>query len=148
MRKFVRRGQATLTFIILVSGIIIEIAIAGSFVTYFLSTSGFGERASARALAAAEAGIRDAQLKVARNKEFWDFSTPYTYTLDVTVGGQQDAAEVAVQRTIDVVTNRYRYAITSEGQAATRRRTLVASMVVDQASGLVQLESLREQAVP
>ena len=73
-------GQATLSFILLVSGVVLEVAVAGSFITYFLNSAGFGERLSARALAAAQAGVGDATLQVVRNKEFVTAGTA-TYTL-------------------------------------------------------------------
>ena len=75
MVKLNSNGQATLSFILLAGGIILEIAIAGSFITYFLSASGLSERLSARAYVAAEAGIRDAQIKITRNKDFSNNTT-------------------------------------------------------------------------
>ena len=135
-----RSGQATLSFILLVGGIIVEIALAGLFITYFLSTSGAGERFSVRALAAAHTGIRDAQLRIVRNKDF----APGTYTF--TVGS--DSASVTIARTPpDPITQTYLYTITSVGTAFTRRKKLVALMVVNTVTGFAQLQSLTEQSL-
>lgn len=131
-------GQAALSFILLVSGIIIEIAIAGSFVTFFLSTSGLGERLSARAFAAAQSGVRDAQIKIVRNKDF--ASVPKTYSL--TIG--DDIVSVEVTRTGSGV---YAYTINSTGVASTRERKLTSVLAVDATTGLVQLGELEEVAL-
>ncbi|MBI5732729.1 hypothetical protein HY967_02085 [Candidatus Jorgensenbacteria bacterium] len=136
MRKS-KEGQATLAFVLLVSGIIIEIAIAGSAVTYFLSTSGFGEKLSTRALAAAHAGVRDVQLKISRNKEFGANNYP------LAVGS--DSANVTTVWSTDVANDNYTYTVTSIGTASTRQRKLVAIMVVNQTTGFLQLQSLIEQ---
>ena len=130
------RGQATLSFILLISGLILEIAIAGTFVTYFSSTAGLGERLSTRAFTAASSGIRDAQIKIVRNK---DFEGQFILSLD------NDTASVSVVRsTLD--TN-YIYTITSLGVAGTRQRKFVAIIVADQTTGLVELKSIDEIAV-
>ena len=129
-------GQAALSFIILVSGIIIEIAIAGSFVTYFLSASGLGERLSYRALAAAEAGIRDAQVKIVRDKGLVSVGS-HVYSLSV----GSDIASIEISRTGSEV---YVYTLDSTGVASTRERKLTATMIVHATSGLAQLQSITE----
>ncbi|MCP6719977.1 MAG: hypothetical protein KJI72_01445 [Patescibacteria group bacterium] len=135
------RGQIALPFILLISGIIIEITIAGSFVTYFLGTAGLGERLSLRASAAAHSGIRDAMIKITRDKEFG--STPQNYNL--TVG--DDNTSVSAMRTVDNALNIYIYTISSTATAGSRQRKLVAILVVNQTTGYVQLQSLSEEPV-
>lgn len=135
-------GQVTLAFVVLVSGLIIEIAIAGSFISYFLGTSGFGEKLSARALAAAGAGIRDAQVKIARNRDFVSGSSlSYSFAID------NDSASLLITKTDDSVNNQYVYQITSTGLAIRRQSKLVATVIVDKITGLVQLQSLNEQII-
>jgi hypothetical protein len=134
-----RSGQATLSFVLLVAGIVIEAAIAGSFVTYFLSTSGSGERLSSRAFAAAMAGVRDIELKVVRDKDFAG-SGPRSYSFSVGA----DTASLAVSRAAPDATS-YVYTATSTGTAVSRSRRLVAIFIVDQATGLVSLSSVDEQ---
>jgi uncharacterized protein (UPF0333 family) len=132
------RGQATLSFVLLIGGIILEIAVAGSFVTYFLSSSGLNERLSARALSAAEAGIRDVQIKIARNKAF------SMATSTIVVG-----SDLAVVQLSSDATNpdSYVYTITSVGIASSAQRKIVAVLVVNKITGLVQLQSMSEQSV-
>ena len=135
----------TLPFILLVSGIIIEITIAGAFVTYFLSTSGYGERLAVRAETAARSGINDALARVMQNKDFSSAScaSPYTYT--VTTGG--DVAEIFLCRTVDITTNKYTFTITSVGTAAAHQKKFVATLLVDQTTGQTELQSITEQPV-
>jgi len=139
--RFSKDGQIALPFILLVSGIIVEITIAGSFVTYFLSTSGLGERLSLRASAAANSGIRDAMIKISRDKEY--ASTPMSY--DFTVGS--DTASVSVSKTDDDPNNSYVYTIDSTGVASSRQRKVEAILIVNQTTGFIQLQSVEEISV-
>ncbi|MEI6479396.1 MAG: hypothetical protein WCO21_01010 [bacterium] len=127
-----RSGQATLSFILLVSGLVLEIAIAGTFVTYFSSISALGERLSARAFTVASSGIRDAQMRLTRSK---NFTGQFTLQLG------SDSAIVNIARTSNI------YTVTSVGVAGTRQRKFVATIVVDQVSGAVVTQSITEQAV-
>jgi uncharacterized protein (UPF0333 family) len=138
---FSKNGQIALPFILLVSGIIIEITIAGSFVTYFLSTSGLGERLSLRASAAAHSGIRDAMIRISRDKEY--AASQQDYDLDV----GDDTTAVSVSRTVDNPQNSYIYTITSTATASSRQRKLTATVIVNQTTGFVQLQSLKEEPV-
>lgn len=141
-----RKGQMTLPFILLVSGIIIEIAIAGAFVTYFLSTSGYGERLAVRAEAAARSGVNDALVRIMQNKNFSSAScdSPYEYSLSV---GGGDISSVSLCRTTDFSTNTYTFTITSLGIAGMHQKKFVAIAVVDQTTGQTALESISERAV-
>lgn len=142
----VRRGQATLSFVLLVSGVIIEIAIAGSVIAFFASGSGLGERLSARALEVAQTGIQDAEVKIARNKELCTACTllaPFTYTFSV----GSDSVTLNISRTDDVANNIYLYRIESVAVASSRQRKLVALIRTDKTTGVVQFQSLTEQSV-
>jgi len=135
-----------LPFILLISGIVVEIAIAGAFVTYFLSTSGYGERLAVRAETAARSGVNDAFARVMQNKDFSISScvTPYTYII---AAGGGDTAQISLCRTTDVTTNKYTFSITSVGIAASHQKKFVATLLVDQTTGQVELQSLTEQPV-
>lgn len=133
----------TLPFVLLIGGIIVEVAIAGAFVTYFLSSSGYGERLSIRAAAAAESGIRDAMLKITQNKEFVPIDgqgTPYTVMQD-----NNDFALVSFSRTTQSGT--YRYVVVSIGTAVSRQKKFSAVISVNGTTGQVELESIKETAV-
>lgn len=133
----------TLPFILLIGGIIVEIAIAGSFVAYFLSTSGYGERLSIRATAASNSGIRDAIVRIAQNKEFTEqpCSDPYVYSFPV----GEDSVTVSVCRASE--SSKYVYTIESIGYAESRQKKLVARIPVDKITGYAQIESVLEEAI-
>jgi uncharacterized protein (UPF0333 family) len=135
------KAQIALPFILLVSGIIVELAIAGSFIAYFLSTSGLGERLALRAEAAAHAGIQDGMIKVASNKEF--ASTPVNYVLNV----DGDSVAVSISRTINSQANLYIYTITATATAGSRQKRFIATVSVDQTTGQLQFQSIVEASV-
>src|SRR3990172_8277585 len=64
------RGVWTLPTMLLLGGIIIEIAIASAFLTYYFNVTNLAARLSAEALAAARAGADDAIIKVVRDRTF------------------------------------------------------------------------------
>ncbi|MBI2278883.1 MAG: hypothetical protein HYU81_02365 [Candidatus Brennerbacteria bacterium] len=137
-----RSGQATLSFILLVSGVILEVAIAGSFVAYFFSASGYGERVSSRALAAARAGFADAEIQIGRNKEYGGgVTTRYTFAVG------SDTVEVTVSRMTDAGANAYVFTVSAVGTSFTRTRELTAAIVVDRTTGVARVQSLREKSV-
>lgn len=136
-----KNGQVALSFILLVSGVIIEIVIAGSLVTYFLSNSGLGERLQSRAATAAYSGLWDALVKISRNRDFG--ATTQNYGLSV----GSDSATLTVSRTFDSGGNVYVYSITSMGTAGTREKQLAATAVVNGTTGQIQLQSVADQAL-
>lgn len=135
------RGQIALPFVLLVGGIIVEIVIAGSFVSFFVSAASLGERLSVRALSAANTGTYDAVSKIANNKEFGAGGTTY----EVSIG--EDTVSVTVSRTVDETNNLYIYSIDSTATARTRKRRVLATAVVDQTTGELNLQSIEEVAV-
>lgn len=128
-------GQAALPAVLLIGGVIIEIAIAGVLVAFILSSSGWGERLSAQALAAAKAGQQDAFIKITVNKDF--SSAGYSFNVD------SRTVEVAVIKDPEgypVGTAK----VTSIGKALSRQRKLEAILIVRRDTGKVDLKSIRE----
>jgi uncharacterized protein (UPF0333 family) len=136
-----QKGQIALSFVLLVSGVIIEIVIAGSFVTYFLSNSGLGERLQSRAATAAYSGIWDALLKISRNRDFGSSDQNYGLATG------SDSATVSVSRTLNGSANVYVYSVTSLGIAGTREKNIAATAIVDQVTGQIQLQSVIDQSL-
>jgi uncharacterized protein (UPF0333 family) len=140
-------GAVTLPVVLLIGGLIMEMAIAGAFLAYFLSQSGFGVKLSAEAFSAAQSGIEDAKLKIVRDKNFTVSPNPY----DLTIGNR--TAEITVCknfRTVSMACDTAmsgKYEITSLGSAMAKRRQLRAIFYVDDATGEVKLESLEEIAL-
>lgn len=132
------KGQIALPFVLLVGGIIVEIVIAGSIVSFFVNASSLGERLSIRALSVANTGVYDAVQKISTNKEFG--AGGKTYTIDI----DGSTATVTVSRTEDNTNNVYNYSIESEAQVRNRQRKMDARLVVDQTTGQVNLRSIEE----
>lgn len=130
-------ATAALPAMLFIGGIIIEIALAGAFISYYLSQSGFGVKMSAEALAAAEAGIQDALIKIIRNKNF----TSSGYSL--TVGNR--SANIVVCK--DTCSGTGKHKIISTGSALTKRRKIEAVVNVDSATGEVKIESIAEATI-
>ena len=131
-------AQIALPFILLVSGIIIEIVVAGSLTSYFASGSGFSERLQARASSVAYSGINDALIQVAKNKDFGALNP--SYGIDI----EGDTATVSFQSLL--ANGYYTYTITSLGIAGTRQVKIIAVAIVNDSTGQVQLQSLNEVA--
>ena len=131
-------GQAALPVILLISGVIIEIAIAGSFISYFLSTGGLGSRLAQRAEAAAMSGIRDGLIKITRNKELGSVSS-----YPVTLGSDS----VYVEISLNPQSQFYLYTITATANASTRQKKIEATLTVNRITGQVQLQSIVEKPV-
>lgn len=131
-------GQITLPFILLVGGIIVEIALAGVFTTYFLSASNLGMKLTARAASAAYSGIQDAMIKITRDKEYGTRN----YVLEV----KDDVANVSVSK-IEDPGGAYIYTIESVARAGSRQKKLVATLVVSSISGKTTLQSIEEVPV-
>jgi uncharacterized protein (UPF0333 family) len=134
-----KRGQIALPYVLLISGVIIEIAIAGALVVYFLSTSTRGEKLNARASAAAYSGIQDAMKRISKNKE--NGTGKYCITID--------ADEVKIDVVQDTVTdpNNHIYTITATGEAADRVTEFSAVLAVAKTTGVLHVQSIEEQAI-
>jgi hypothetical protein len=135
--KMNNMGTAALPAMLFIGGIIVEIGIAGAFISYYLSQSGFGVKMSAEALAAAEAGVQDAIIKIIRDKNF----TSAGY--DLTVGNR--SANVVVCKDSCAGTGKHK--ITSTGSALAKRRKLEAIVNVHSTTGEVRVESITEVAI-
>ena len=133
-----KKGQIALPFVLLVGGIIIEIVVAGSFISFFVSASSLGERLSVRALSAANTGMYDAVMRISNNKEFGAGGT--TYSIDV----GNDTTSVTVSRTVDDANDLYEYTIESTATARSRNRKVVAKVVVNQTTGQINLKLVGE----
>ncbi|MEK7657956.1 MAG: hypothetical protein AAB366_02055 [Patescibacteria group bacterium] len=128
------RGIVALPTILIIGGIIVEIGLAGILVAYLVSQSGFGVKMSAEAMAAAQAGVNDAIMKVVRDKNFF---TGASTTLAV---GDR-SAEVSVIRDNPSIG---KSAVFSIGTAFNKKRKLKALLNVNSITGEVKIESIEE----
>ena len=128
-------AQAALPTVLLIGGVLFEVAVGLTFITFLLLNSGLGERLAAEALGVARAGIADAFIRIARDKNFSSagFNVPIdNRTASVTVA--RDVSNPAFERKT----------ITSTGAAGARQRKLQAVLVVVSNTGKIDLESINE----
>ncbi|PIR86695.1 MAG: hypothetical protein COU11_04260 [Candidatus Harrisonbacteria bacterium CG10_big_fil_rev_8_21_14_0_10_49_15] len=130
-----RRGIASLPAILLLGGVILEIAIAGAFLLFYLNTSVYGTRLGNEALMIAQAGIEDARMRVILNKSFEDTDG---YVLQIGDG----AATVTVCLTC--IGELDKTQVVSVGTVLTRQHRLEAILNVDSDTGLVTVDSIIE----
>lgn len=128
-------GIAALPTILILGFIVVDIILAVTATSYVFIESEFGVKLSQDAYQAAQAGVKDAVIKIVRDKNF----TSAAITL--TVGDY--SAEVSVCKDLPCVAIG-KHKIISLGKAQTRRRQLEAILNVDSATGEVRLESLKE----
>lgn len=132
-------GAVTLSVFLLITLIISELAIAGVVTVNALNNSFFGERLAAEAWQAARAGAQDAIMKVIRTCPLTNCAAS-TYSLPV---GSRSTAEVTIVR--DPVSGKV--TIDSVGGSFTRKKKVEAILGVDQGSGQVKVQSLKEVAL-
>lgn len=127
------RGQATLSVVLLIGGIVSTIVIAISLVSIGLIGTGFGADAQQRARGGALAGIEDAALRLAR-----DTSYAGTYSVDVGV----TTASVTVYASTP---SSGFSAVSSAATYGLRRVRLYAVYAIDPATAVPTLVSLADQ---
>lgn len=128
--------MAALATMLMISGIIVEIAIAGTLLSFVFIRSGLSSRLTAEASIVARAGIQDALLRLARDK---DLSTQYV----LTVGSY--STTVGVTRDNDCTTGfTGRTCITSSSVALTSKKKFQAITAVDVTTGEVRVISIYE----
>lgn len=131
-----KRGIAALPSVLIIGGIIVQIAVVGAFLSYLFASAGYGTRLASEALNAARAGAQDAMMRVARDKTF--SSDGYTVTTngrDATVVVTRDSP-VAGQDTI-----------LSTATALTRQKKIEIILEVDATTGQLEVLSFGEVAI-
>ena len=132
MRNY-NKAIAALPVMLLIAGIIAEIAAAGSLTAYFLIQSGIGVKLSSEALAAANAGIEDGLIRLIRDKNSFIAGSPY----QLTIGDKSATINASV-----ISGNKYQ--ITSDGKSLLKRRKLKAIINIDSSTGEMKVESMQE----
>ena len=132
-----RRCVSTLPTMLLLGGIIIEIAIASAFLTYYFNVTNFAARLSAEALAAARAGVDDALIKVVRNRNFTAYPEPY----EVQVTGGRVASVIVCKDTCLGLSGKTQVI---SGASALNKRSKIEAILTVTPEGKVSVDSLKE----
>lgn len=126
-----KRGISTLPMMLLLGGIIIEIAVTITFLAYYFNISNSSARLSTEALTTARTGLDDGIIKVVRDK---NFSGDYA----VAVG--RGTANVSICKDTCVIG---KTEITSTVLGISQRK-LRAVLAIDASTGKVVVESIEE----
>lgn len=143
-RRPTTAGIASLPAILLMSTIIIEIGIASVFLLSYINNSVYGTRLSNQAFLAARSGINDAMWRLILNKECGvDTSCAPSYpgTYSIILAGA--TADISICK--DTCIGNGKTEIVAIGRALTRQHRLVAIANVDAATGLVVIESIKNE---
>lgn len=136
-------GVAALPAMLLIGGIIVEISIAGAFISYLFSQSSFGIKLSEEALSFAQSGIQDAIIKIIRNKDFFSASG-----YDITIANKTAHIVVckdskSISANCDTI-NTGKNEITSTGSILVKKRKIRAIVNINSNTGEVKIESIGE----
>ena len=129
------RGAVTLPVFLLITGIVIELGIAGVVTANALNNTFSGERLATEALEAARAGAQDATMVVLRTCPLT--SCPASYNLNV---GARATAQVTITKDADPS----RVTVSSIGSVLNRKKKMQVILSVDQTTGQVKTQSFKE----
>lgn len=133
--RFRRAGQTALSMTFLLGGIIVAVAVTLAFIVFSFLNASIGFERSTRAFVIASAGVDDALLRLARNKDFADAG--YCVPED-TLPCDDGFATVAVTQdapSLDHVT------ILSEATASRYKRKIEAIAVITASTSEISLVS-------
>lgn len=134
-----KNAVVSLTTILIIGTVVMETALVGLAVSYLVGEQGLGVRASYAAMAAAEGGINDALLRIARDKDFSPSPNPYTLT-----SGLYQATITVTKEVIDARFTRY--TVHSVGLAFTKDVSIQGTYIIDGYTGSIRTESYVEGA--
>lgn len=129
-----KTGIAALPALLLIGGIVIEIAIVSAALTFIGITNALSVRAAAEALFLARAGAQDAIMRVVRDKNF--SSSGYT----VPVGSRSATVVVTKDQPQAGQTT-----ITATSSVVRRQKEIQAVVTIDGVTGQSEIVSFKEQ---
>ncbi len=123
---------------LLLGGVIIEIAIAVAFLAYYFNTLNFSSRLATEALETARAGAQDGISKVILDKRA-SFSALAPYTVTTSTGR---VASVTICRETCIGPGKTQ--VISGASVANQRKKIQAELSVDSTTGQVVVDTLKE----
>jgi hypothetical protein len=137
------KGIASLPAIMLMGAIIVEIAIASMFLLTYLNNSVYGTRLANQAFIAARTGINDGISRLILDKNL----DRQSYSI-VTAGATADVLvckEIFFYCDGSATISTGKHQIVSTGRALTRKHRVVALITVSSTTGLVTVDSIKDQ---
>lgn len=144
----IKKGAATLSVILLISGIVMELAISGLIVGVLVSNTLASSRLGAQALVAARTGVEDATIKISRYKNCSALTSVFSLPCDgvttypVAVGTA--SADVSIADISPLGDGTLLKAV-SVGTAGARKKRFEAVIGVDAFSGQIIVFSMQEK---
>lgn len=140
------KGIATLPTVLLLGGVIIEIAVTMAFLSYYFITITHGSRLGAEAIEVARAGADEAVLRVVRNKNY-SANSPFNFTVST---NPLRVAIVQVCRDdilCDGVSDPGKTEILSTATVVNRKARIRILLTVDPSTGLVSVDLVEEKTL-
>lgn len=138
-----REGVISLVATLLLGGIIIEIGLVGALLAYLLNSGNYGARLSAEALIAAKSGVDDGLLRIIRRDDNLVGAPTYAYSITTsTVGGATVTLCRQSASCPDLSTQERQ--IVSVGSALSKKRKMIAVVILDATTSRMSIESLQE----
>ncbi|HUZ92640.1 MAG TPA: hypothetical protein VNG29_01435 [Candidatus Paceibacterota bacterium] len=128
-------GQATLSTVLLIGGIIVGIGILLVFLALSFLNSSYAYRASARAESVAQSGVYDALVQLDRDSSL----TTSIYSYSLPVGSDTAMVSVTWNSSAD------QFTISSTATVALSTKTILAVTSADPTTGQIFLSSWKEQ---
>jgi hypothetical protein len=145
------KGVASLAMILLLGGIIIQIALVGATLGYLLTSTNLSIRLSAEALAAAQGGIDEGIMRVMRKDypanpptDLYSYALPATGNAGATITLCKNFTGATSSGTCGATPAPGKYEILSIGQSLTKSRKLVAVFEADPGTLLIKIQSITE----
>jgi len=136
MNMRTKTGFASLPVVLLLGGLIIELAITGAFIFYYVNSNVYGNRLATQAATMARSAIDDAILKVILNPNCGnDINCPSPYTLN----SGATTADVTIIKHLDDTTE-----VVAVGHALSKRHRIVAILGVSSTAPLVSVRSITD----
>lgn len=131
-----RAGFASLPVVLLLGGVIIELAITSAFIFYYVNSNVYGNRLASQAAAAARSAIDEAVMRVILNPNCGnDINCPSPYTL--TTGAA--TAEVTITKNLDNTTS-----IVAVGKAQAKQHRIVSLLSVSSTAPLISIQTITD----
>jgi len=129
-----RNGVAALSAILLIGGIISEVAMASLIASYLVSQEGLGKRISYEAELASNGAVEDAILKISREGDsYTPDGTPYTLSIG--------ALNTSVSITKSVHASYSVFTIVATTSVLNKERKAQAVVILDSTTGVSNIES-------
>lgn len=138
-----RSGIASLPVILLLGGMIIEIAIAGAFIFYYINSNVYGNRLANQAASAARAGIDDAVMRIIYNTNCGNDEANCPGTFTRTENGTEVTVTICKDSCSGLPAGAT-HKVTAVSVAARKKHQIIAIITASSSLPLVRVDSMTD----